>query len=250
MSLQAGDYSYMGVGRIFIRRRGLAEAMLHVGNVPKLNFGVTEDVKEQRDYTVVGGGTVAEVRRISAVECGMTLADLDKGNLTRAFFGTGSSVASATITNESHLAHKGGFIPLNFPPDETGTITVASGATTYVAGSDYEVSSGGITILADGDIDDDTLLEVDYTSLDHDSVQAITAAAYEYELFFEGLNEAKSGRPVNVHAYRIKFGATQILDLINEDFATFEVKGKLLRDNTKTGAGISKYFKIQIVKGE
>lgn len=250
MSLQAGDYSYMGVGKVYIRRRALAEAMLPIGNAPKLSFGVTEDVKEQRDYTVVGGGTVAEVRRISAVECSITLADLDKGNLTRAFFGTGSSIASATIANESHLAHKGGFIPLNFPPDETETFTVASGATTYVRDSDYEVSSGGITILADGDIDDATLLEIDYTSRDHDSVQAITAAAYEYELFFEGLNEAKSGRPVNVHAYRIKLGATQILDLINEDFATFEVKGKLLRDNSKKGAGVSKYFKIQVVTGE
>jgi hypothetical protein len=53
-----------------------------------------------------------------------------------------------------------------------------------------------------------------------------------------------------VHAYRIKISPTDKLSLINDDFASFTVKGKLLRDNSKKGAGISKYFKVQVATGE
>lgn len=250
MTIQAGDFSYMGVGKVYIRVRGAAAPMLHIGNVSKLNFGVTEDVKEQVDYTKAGGGTVAEVRRITAVECAMTMLDLDAANLTRAFFGDSVSAVSAAITDEVQVGYKNGFIPLKHPLDETETLTVKEGVTTYVVDTDYTVSPGGITILADGDIDDGTVLQISYTTVDHDSVEAITSSAKEYELFFEGVNEAQSERAVNVHAYRIKFGATQILDLINDDFASFEVKGKLLRDNTKVGNSVSKYFKIQIATGK
>jgi hypothetical protein len=250
MGVQAGDFSYLGVGMVYLREKGAAAPMLHIGNVSVLNFGVTEDVKEQRDYTVVGGGTVAEARRISAVECGMTLHDLDKDNLARAFFGTASELATEAVTGEVQLGYVGGFTPTNKPIDTSVAVTVAMGATTFVLGTDFEVSSGGITILADGDIEDGDALEIGYTTLDHQTMEAITTFAKEYELYFEGLNEAKSGRAVNVAAHRIKFGATQVLDLINEDFASFEVKGKLLRDNSKKGVGVSKYFKVQIALGE
>ncbi len=247
MTVQAGDYSYMGVGKVHLRERGAAAPLLHIGNVSVLNFGVSEDVKEQKDYTAVGGGTVAEVRRIASVECAMTLLDLDHKNIARAFFGSSSVVASGTVADEPHTAYVGGLIPTNKPINTEETVTVKAGATTYVLGEDYSVSSGGITILAGGDIEDGDAITISYSNLGYGNVEAITVAAKEYELFFEGLNEAKSGRAVNVQAYRIKFGATQVLDLINEDFASFEVKGKLLRDNTKTGADISKYFKAQIV---
>ena len=69
-------------------------------------------------------------------------------------------------------------------------------------------------------------------------------------MFFEGLNEAKDGRAVNVSAYRGKFGAAQALDLIKNDFSTVDVKGTLLRDNTKVGTGISKFFKVKLSLGE
>lgn len=249
-AIQAGDYSYLGVGRVFLRKRLVAAAMLHIGNVSKLNFGVSEDVKEQRDYTSPGGGTVAEARRITAVECSLTMLDLDKENLRRGFFGSSNSFVAGSVVDEVHVAYKDGLLALEHPIDEAEPVTVEQGSTTYVDGTDYEITSGGIMVLADGAINDGTVLQISYGYLQHDDVEALTAAAQEYELFFEGVNEAQSGRAVNVRAHRIKFGATQILDLINDDFASFELKGKLLRDNAKKGRDISKYFKIQLVSGK
>jgi len=137
--------SYYGVGRVFLREKGAAAGYLHVGNASALAYAVAEDVKKQEDYTVVGGGTVAEVRRITGIESSITLLDLDKTNLSRAFYGTGSSVTSATITDESHTAYVGCLIPTMKPMDLGGTITVKEGATTLALGTDYTVSSGGIT---------------------------------------------------------------------------------------------------------
>lgn len=251
MSIQAGDYSYIGVGKIHLKRKCAAEPMLHIGNVSALSFGVTEDVKEQKDYTSPGGGTTAESRRITAVEVSMTLLDLDKDNIARAFFGNASNVLSQAIVDEAHIAYLSGFIPVEHPIDESESITVKIGVTTVAAEGNYSVSSGGITINADAeDVTDGDELLISYKNLEYGNVEAITQTAQEYELFFEGLNEAKSGSPVNVHVYKLKLGPTTALNLINDDFASFDVKGKLLRDNCKKGKDISKYFKVQIVKGD
>lgn len=249
MSMQAGDFAYIGVGKVHLKRKCANEPMLHIGNVSALSFGVSEDVKEQKDYTAPGGGTTAESRRITAVEVSMTLLDLDKDNIARAFFGSASNVPVSTVINERHLAFLGGLIPTDHPINETEPVTVKIGATTIAAAGNYTVSSGGITIDPDAeDIDDEDELLISYKNLEYGNVEGITQTAQEYELFFEGLNEAKSGSPVNVHAHKVKFGPTTALNLINDDFASFEVKGKLLRDNCKKGKDTSKYFKVQIVK--
>lgn len=248
--MQAGDYSYYGVGRVFMKLKGAAAGLMHVGNVSALDMAVSEDVKKQEDFTTQGGGTVAEVRRITGVEASMTLLDLDKTNLARAFYGTSSTVATGSVVDESHTAYVGAFIPTNKPMDLGATITVKEGSTTLTAGTDYTVSSGGITVLAGGALTDGNTALISYTSLDHDVVEGLTSESNEYELYFEGLNEAKEGRVVNVSMHRVKFGATDMLNLIKNDFSSITIKGSLMRDNTKTGTGVSKFFKVLLASGE
>lgn len=250
MGLQAGDYSYYGVGRVFLRERGTTTPLLHIGNVSALDFAVSEDVKKQEDYTTTGGGNVAEVRRITSVEASMTLLDLDPANLSRAFYGVSSSVASSAVTDESHTAYVGSFIPTNKPMDLRAAITVKEGATTLTLGTDYSVSSGGITVLSGGALSNGDTALISYTALAHNVVQAMTSESKEYELFFEGLNEAREGNTVNIHAHRVKIGATDMLSLIKNDFSSFTVKGSVLRDNSITGVGVSKFFKMVLTSGE
>jgi hypothetical protein len=79
------------------------------------------------------------------------------------------------------------------------------------------------------------------------TLEALTQAAKEYDVLFEGLNEARSGKAVTFHAYRWKMGPAQQLDLIGNDFAKLDITGKLLRDDAIVTAGLSKYFNIAIV---
>lgn len=241
------DYSYLGSGKIWLRDTSIARAFTAVGNASALNFAVTEETKELKDFTQPGGGTYNEVRRISAVEAQMTLHDISVANLARALYGTASSITTSAVSDEAHNDILGGeLIPTNFLPSAIGI--VKKGATTLTLNGDYTVEPGGIVPILGGPntlaAGDDLLIS--YTKATHDVLEALTQSGKEYELIFDGLNEARSGKRTRVQAYRVKIGALANLALIGEEYAAMEVSGKLLKDTTKVGAGISQYAKIEI----
>jgi len=245
------DYSYLGSGRAYLREIGGGGGLVEIGNASALSFSVTEEVKELKDFTQPGGGTYNEVRRISAVECSITMHDLDAGNLARALYGNASAVTVGTTTAEVHPGVKpGDFVAFQKIP--TGSIVVRDAATptpnTLVEDTDYEVRPGGIYILptttqvaAGGEN-----ITVSYAHAASDVVQALTSSGKEYELVFDGLNEARSGKRTKVTAHRVKIGAAQNLGFIGEEYAALEVTGKLLKDASITGANLSQYFRVDI----
>ncbi|HWH75550.1 MAG TPA: hypothetical protein VNV16_14930 [Methylibium sp.] len=241
------DYSYLGSGKIWLREIDGSGGLEHVGNASALNFSVTEDIKELKDYTQPGGGTYNEVRRISAVEMQATIHDVNSANLARALYGEASTEASATVTDEAHADIViGALIPTDFLP--SSITTVKRGATTLTENSDYTVEPSGIVPLSGGAntvIAGDDLL-ITYAKATQDVVEALVNAGKEYELLFDGLNEARSGKLVRVRAWRVKVGALQNLGLIGDEYAAMEVSGKLLKDTSITGAGLSQYFKVEI----
>lgn len=240
------NYSYLGSGQVYLREVGAAAGLMEVGNVSALSFAISENVKELLDYTQPGGGTYNEVRRIQSVEVSMTLHDLSPENLARALYGNSTAITTATVTDESQVAYIGGLVKTNFP--YTSITTVKKAAATLILGTDYDVVAGGIVPKTGGAlINGDTVL-ITYVKAAADVVQALTSSGKEYEMVFAGLNEARSGKAANIHAYRIKLGVAQALSLISEDFAGLEVTGKVLKDTSKTGAGVSQYFKAELVR--
>ncbi len=242
------DYSYIGSGKIYLREVGAAAPLAEIGNVSKLDFGVSEDVKELKDHTQPGGGTMNEVRRIGAVEVSMTLHDLSAENLARALYGSAEAITAGAIADEAHVAYPGGLIRLAKPASAIAAVTNAAGTVTYDAGTDYELRAGGLFIPATSDIAAAAAILVDYTAVSADLVQALVSSGKEYELAFAGLNEARSGKAADVDAHRVRLGALASLSLIGDDFAGLEVKGKLLKDTTKTGVGVSQYFTVRLAR--
>lgn len=131
--------------------------------------------------------------------------------------------------------------------DGTATLTTM-GRTTLTANTDYELRANGIVVLAAAHVTNGEAITADFTKAASDIVQALTTSGKEYELYFEGLNEARSGKPVTVQAYRVKLGAAQALSLIGEDYAALEMTGKLLKDTSKSGVGVSQYFRVEITR--
>ncbi len=127
-----------------------------------------------------------------------------------------------------------------------GTVTWTNrGAATMVDGTDYTLGKAGLTIDADATRFALGLpIKITYTKMAAEITQALTQAAPEYALFFDGLNEADSGNPFYVKLHRVKFGVTSGLDMIGDDFAGLEVSFDVLQDTTITGTGISQYLKI------
>lgn len=246
-------YAYLGAGKVKMREVGAEAALIEVGNCSALNFGAELDTKELKDFTQPGGGTYAQANRVSKVTVNMTLHDLNGENLARAAGGSASVQAAGTVTAEQLVAWTGGTTPLARAPATITTVAGVGGSPVYVAGEDYILTPGGIEVLAGGDIPDPAdnetpNIQVTYTNLAQQVMQAMVNSGKEYELLFEGLNEAESDSPVIVHAYRVKFAPAQSIGFIGDDFAAMELVGTALKDASKVGNGVSKYWRATVVE--
>lgn len=240
------DYSYIGSGRILAKVRGAATGHRELGNCSALSIGVEQETKKLRDFRAPGGGTYSQVDRITGVTISVTAHDLSPENLALVTYGTTEAVAGGTVTGEAHAAFKGSYVVLNGNPSAITTIKSQDDVTTYTAGTDFILQHGAVWIPSTSTIPNATdantpNIKVTYTDKVGDLLQALTASAQELDLVFLGLNEADSGSSVTVKVWRAKFGATQNLGLIGDDYAALELSGAALADSSKTGT-TSQYF--------
>lgn len=245
-------YSFSGKGKVYLRRHG-DNVLRHIGNCSALEFSVENNTITQPDFTTPGGGNANEIARVSSVGLNMTMLEFSPSNLALALRGVTSVRMGGAQTDERHTAYAGSLVKLNFTPDpaEIVTVTIDPDGTpsVAVAGTDYTLSPAGLLIPATGGaITDGTVIGVDYTSMSSDLVQAMTNSGDDYELVYEGLNEAESSKPVTVTVYRAKFSPTTGLGLITEEYGELPLEGSVLIDSTKSGAGISQYFTVDLVQ--
>ncbi len=239
-------YPYQGSGKIYARVAGTATGRMELGNCSKLNIKIKEEKKNLKDYTKPGGGNYATVSRIDTATLELTLHDLNKTNLARAMFGSEAVVAGAAVVDEVVLGYKDAICPLAHPAATAVVVTNSAATTTYVAGTDYEVRPGGIFVLAAGAITDAQSLKVDYSFVGYNRVEGLTGGAQTLELYCEFLNEANSGKPVLLDFWKVQLSPTKALELLGDKFAELDTEAELLKDPTKTGVGISQYFRARL----
>lgn len=237
------DKSFIGKGKVYLDGR-------QVGNVTALNFNITEEKIELKDYTAAGGGNYNSLTRIDSVELSLNMSDYSAENLAAAVFGSASAVTATTVTDESVSAPASltgnPLVTTAFVIDTSVAPVVTSdpAGTTHVVDTDYTVGPAGITIIDGGGISASDPLLVSYTKEAVDVVEALTTTSQEYELVLDGLNEAQSGTPVVIKVHRAKFGPAADLALIGDEFAELTLTGDALKDTSITGAGLSQYLKI------
>lgn len=246
----AQDYSYIGSGNIYLREYGSAAPFVDVGNCSALTISPQEEERTLADYTKPGGGTRAEVRRLTGVEVAYTFHDFSPANFERALRGESTTVAGGTATDETVVAYKGGFTPLAKIPTAITTVEPAGGGTAYTVNTDYVLQDGGIYIPSGSSITDPVggaaNIQVTYTYGAQKKVEALVNGNVQYEMLFVGLNEARSSKKTRVTIHKVSAGVLQQMALIGDDFGAGEVTGKALSDTTKSGAGISQYMTIEI----
>lgn len=239
----------MLVGQVYARPWGSTAPHLPIGNVLKLALEHNEDVMTQEDMTKLGGGNYAEVRRVKDVSIQMELADINTTNLQRALLGTSGRVEGDAVTDEAHIVALGGLVRLaHINPADVEVLDNADPKKPIEADGNYEVRAEGLYILPTAkDLTDGDTIHVTYTYGDYTTIEALTTKAAELDLVFGGLNEADSGKPVLVEIWRASQGVSKSLALITgSDFATLEVEGNVLQDPNKTGAGVSRYYKVSM----
>lgn len=173
------------------------------------------------------GATNVTIRIGASVATAIALA---AGNYTVTAAGIQIEAAAPDVANASAI-----YVTYTYP---------TNGAVVSMAGN-YEVRAAGIFIYdnAVGLADDDQIL-VDYKFADYAIIEALTSKPKELELIFEGLNEADSGKPVVVNIWRASQGVASSMALLQEKgFLNLKVAGSILQDASKTGEGVSKYYR-------
>lgn len=235
----------MNAGGVSARSIRIPGPLQSIGGLEVLTMELKEDVKKQKNMSRPGGGTRAVVRRVEEITIKATLQDVNPINLARAVLGTTSEVLAGTVVDEPVIAYKDGLIRLaHLAPT---AVVVKKGAVTIAAAGNYEVRPEGIFVFDDAlAISDEDELTVDYAHSRYDLVEAITTSAPILEMAYYGINEADGEAPSVMDIFRVQLGAVKSLGLIDKDFGTLEIEGEVLEDPTKTGAGVSRFFRYQM----
>lgn len=236
--------TYIGSGNVIIRPYGSRAPFEQVGNCSQLSLDISEDEKTLANFRTPGGGTYDKVSRIESVSVALTLHELTTGNLIRSLYAGSRTLQSEAVASEKQLARKGSVTLLDRMP--LTVTSVKQGTTTLEAGVDYTLSGGGIAIPDDSKVADDSELTIAYQAAAVDVIEALTQSAGVYEMAFEGMNEAGTGKRCNVRFWRVKIGAASGLDFIGDDFLGLDVTAELLLDTTRSAvADRSGYFRIE-----
>lgn len=240
------DRSYIGKGPVYFKVKADDGGFFPIGNCSNLEVSFEEESKELRDFTSAGGGNANILTSISSFSGNLVMHDYSAANLALALRGNVQAVSAATVTDEPHSSNgdDGEFIPFDFIRDTTQNLTVVTTAdAALVEGTDYTVENNGILVIGTGAIDA-TGVKFTYEKDISEVMQALTSAGLEYELIFNGLNEAQSGKAVAIRFHRLKFSPAQGLSFIGDEFGEISTDFEVLSDNSITGVGISKFMQV------
>lgn len=250
----SNNYLALMVGRLTLRAAGSNAPFLGIGDTSDITVTPKTKDLDWQDHSAMGGGKIKTVSRIDSIEFSCTISDISPQNIAIAARGAVSSLTGVTeIADEvvSVTSIKAGDIYYFARiPDLTKPITVtnSTGVTTYDKGDDYVLRLSGIeiapgTAIAVGD------LHVTYTPLIEDAVDALVGAQKEFELYFEGQNEAADGlvRVFQGWKWKPNPSATSYID---DKPQSMKLVGELLRDDTKAihGDSFSRYYRDRLVR--
>lgn len=249
MSNKTRNRSFIGGGTIYLREVGVAAGLQSVGNSDDLSFAINEDKKTQRNFQQQGGGNISAQSAISDVTATLNGLSFQLNSLAVALRSLVNTVAASAVADEVGIGYLDSFVPFAKMPDMTAVVTVtgSSGTPTYVEGTDYNLKNTGIFIPDGSNITDGLALEFTYTSVESYNIQGITKAAVDYEIYFDGFNDADNGKAVSVQCHKVKFSPSSALALISEDYGSLPMSFEVLADTTKDGSAESQYFSVNMV---
>lgn len=258
MAWETSSSYYSGQGVVLLGDRdvstGKGSNFIPVGNVSDLKLSVSTSVVEHKETQ--SGQRGIDLRLTTEVKANltMTLENFNAENLAVALRGSSTTVVGASVTGEASKFAKGKVAPLEHigvsavvvKKAAATLIAFVAGTATAVDGEwDYKLNAGAGSImfaatpktaaLIDGDA-----LTVDYTFAAQKTVDALTTAASEKYVRFEGLNTADGNKAVVVEVFRYLTDPLKELSLISNAVQQFSLEGTILLDALQPG---SKYFK-------
>ena len=227
--------SYIGSGIVYVDGRD-------VGNASGVKIDIEQDTKALPNYRG-GGGNSAEITKIKSVKLSMTMNDFSNQNMALGLRGKVEVLTAGAVADEPITAVLDGLcdtvkmIDTSIAPE----VKNDDASTTFVLGTDYIASAGGIRPLSSGNITEGQALKVGYTSKAGNALQALVESGKEVKVVIDCVNDA-TGRPWTLKFYKWKPSPTSGLDVIGDDFGAFDIEGGVLADASIVAAGKSKFF--------
>lgn len=219
-------------GTLYLKKVGTT-SLLSAGNATKISMAVEVEEKTIPNTQTPGGGNHDSFKRTKAVKLSCSFRNLHRNILEIAFGGKLTTVAGGAVPNEPHNdIVLGSLIPTLKRQDMTAALTVEKGVTVFVEGVDYLRKRAGIIPLVGGAmvaLDDITLT---YTAVDTVRVDGMMATSTECYGLFDGVNE-RSGEPAYGEYYRLLFGPAANIELVGDEFVSFDCDAECLADDTK-----------------
>lgn len=245
---------YSGQGIVLIAKLGTDGKPLgfrNVGNVTDLGISVKTNTIEHKETS--SGVRGIDLRLTTEINCTvkMGLENFNKENFALALRGDSAAIAGATVTDEKITVYPGATTPLANINVTTFTSLIEDKLTspkTYVAGTDYLVNEavGSITIPEGSSITLATAVLATYAFGGYDNVEALTNAAENVAVRFEGLNTADGNNPCVVEIFKFQADPLKELALINDKIGELQLEGNALADMSRP-AGTSYYFREMLV---
>ncbi len=236
---------FLGSGRVYVDRKinGVFKGHKYVGNTTKFEIKENTEKKERisKDHSNYGSA-IDTVYIKKPADVNISLDDLDIDNLALVFMGNASavSVSAGAVTDEAQTANPGSILITNQRNISAVVITDDTGATTYVLGTDYEITDakvGLIKILTSGSITEGQAVLVDYSHADFTSnkVEGGTNSSIIMRVLFEGVNQVNQQKSV-VKVFQAILAPTTGVDFKADDFTTIELAGTANVPEGKTAA--------------
>ncbi len=237
MALETQREFFSGQGRVsFARKNSLGrpddDGFAYVGVCNELMTEAKVEVKKKRESETGKNAVIARFETAQEISMQAKLCEIRRDNLGLFLYGDTQSLAAQTITGEAIKAKLGREKPLTQIPESFTSLTDAGGATTFTKGSDYLISPTGMLRFPStgSTITDGQDLEANYNALPERITTAFTGDNFYSYWRFDGLNRASDNKPVVIEMYKCRFDPTKI-DIINDDFAEYDLSGDLHYDD-------------------
>jgi len=222
-------------------------AFEYLGNTSKLSLAITVDKKELPNYQGEGGNDDA-FEQFKSGTISAAFRHVSIPMLELALGGTAVAVAAGAVPAEEHtVIEVGKLLMLDHMQDMSVTLTVtpSAGGDAFEEGTDYIRKRAGIIPIEGGGIAAEDVLSFAYTNAAHQRVQALLTTITERALMFDGIN-TRTGKPWLGIFHRVAWGVAKNIELIGEDFASFDVEGEILAADHITEVGKSRFYELLV----
>lgn len=243
---------YSGQGICMMGERdnatGKPLGMLPIGNVPELTISIEQTTEEHKESWSGQRAVDVVLASETSVTVAITFESFDPDMLALGLLGTVTNNAASTETDLEVKVYLDKWTYLDHVSVTNVSLKDAlDAALTGVEDTDYEVNyeGGAFRILtgnADGVVDGDTI-KVTYDYATQYDLQALTTQAPERYFILDGLNTQDSNKPVRLEIFRLQTQPFTGLGFINDGIAQASVSATALADATRSGEGISSFFR-------